>query len=83
MDSLESRVAKLEQTVSTIKLHLENITDKNISILAENHLMLVQKLNQAVEYSDKNRIYEVKVNYLEEDVKFLKSEVEKINARIA
>ncbi len=83
MDSLESKVAKLEQTVSAIKLHLENITDKNISILAENHLMLVQKLNQAVEYSDKNQIYEVKVNYLEEDVKFLKSEVEKINSRIA
>ena len=51
-----------------IRLHQENFTDKNISILAENHLNLVEKLNQAIPYADNNKVYEVQVRSLTERV---------------
>lgn len=65
---LKEDVSELNQEVSGIKLHLENVTNKNISILAENHIELVRKLNAAIPAADSNRIYEIQVNYLTERV---------------
>lgn len=68
VSELKTDVSGLKQEVSGIKLHLENITDKNISILAENHIELVKKLNAAIPFADNNRAYAVQVNYLTERV---------------
>ena len=72
MQALKTDVQFLKQDVSDIKLHLENVTDKNITLLVENHVMLINKLNQAVPAANKNLVYEVKVNYLIEKVDKLK-----------
>ena len=72
MQALKADVQFLKQDVSDIKLHLENVTDKNITLLVENHVMLINKLNQAVPAANKNLVYEVKVNYLIEKVDKLK-----------
>ena len=49
MDRMEERQKRFEEETrnnfADIKLHLENITDRNISILAENHLNLINKMN--------------------------------------
>ena len=68
VQALKTDVQFLKQDVSDIKLHLENVTDKNITLLVENHVMLINKLNQAVPAANKNLVYEVKVNYLIEKV---------------
>lgn len=68
VSGLKEDVSGLKQEVSGIKIHLENVTDKNIRILAENHIELVNKLNQAIPYADNNRAYAVQVNYLTERV---------------
>lgn len=72
VQALKADVQFLKQDVSDIKLHLENVTDKNITLLVENHVMLINKLNQAVPAANKNLVYEVKVNYLIEKVDKLK-----------
>lgn len=66
-----------------VKLHIENVTDKNISILAENHLSLIDKLNQSIKVSDKNLIYEIQVNNLTDKVNKLEQEVADLKNRIA
>ena len=38
----------LKKKTTDLALHLENVTDRNIELLAENHLSLVDKLNEAV-----------------------------------
>lgn len=68
LEEIRTDVSGLKQEVSGIKLHLENVTDKNISILAENHIELVKKLNAAIPFADNNRAYAVQVNYLTERV---------------
>ncbi len=59
---------EVKRKLTGAELHLENVTDKNIQLIAENFIELTNKLNQAIPVADKNLAYEVKVNYLVEKV---------------
>ncbi len=83
VQNLKEDVQLLKKKVINIELHLENSTDRNIRLLAENFIDLTNKLNQAVPAADNNRAYEVKVNYLIEEVRKLADEVSKIKERTA
>lgn len=78
-DDLES----IRRRLSDVELHFENVTDKNIQLLAENFIELVKKLNQAIPVADSNRAYEVKVNYLIEKVQVLEKEVAELKRKTA
>ena len=80
---LEENILELHRRVIDFELHMENVTDKNISLLAENFIDLTNKLNQAIPAADKNLAYEVKVNYLIEEVEELKTKVENLILKTA
>ena len=85
-DSIHVMNDKLEltnQKVAAIQLSLENETNHNIQLLAENHINLVDKLNQAIHAQDKSLLYEVQVSGLKARVEQLEREVKDINSRIA
>lgn len=73
----------VKRKLTDVELHLENVTDKNIQLLAENHIVLIEKLNQAIHIADKNFAYEVKVNYLIEEVDKLKKNVSMLMSKTA
>ena len=52
-------------------------------MLAENHINLVDKLNQAIHAQDKSLLYEVQVSGLKARVEQLERDVKAINSRIA
>lgn len=81
MQSMKSDIKDLKGKVSGIELHLENETDKNIQLLAENFIELVNKLNQAIPAADKNLAYEVKVNYLIGKVNALETDVAELKVK--
>ena len=90
MQSMEDKIQgmndKLEltnQKVAAIQLSLENETNHNIQLLAETHINLVDKLNQAIHAQDKSLLYEVQVSGLKARVEQLEREVKDINSRIA
>jgi len=83
LDLLENETQKLNQRTTSIELHLENGTDKNIQLIAENFIELTKKLNQAIPIADKNLAYEVKVNYLAEKIQTLEKEIAEIKSKIA
>ena len=90
MQSMEDKIQgmndKLEltnQKVAAIQLSLENETNHNIQVLAENHINLVDKLNQAIHAQDKSLLYEVQVSGLKARVEQLERDVKDINSRIA
>lgn len=83
MSSMKSEMEDMKNRISSIELHLENKTDRNIELLAENHCMLIDKLNQAIPEANKNLAYEVKVNYLLERVSNLEKELTEIKIKIA
>lgn len=71
MQGMRADIERLDKKVTSLELHIENVTDKNIQLVAENFIELTKKLNQAIPVADKNRAYEVKVNYLIERVQNL------------
>lgn len=76
MDKFESRMEERQKrfeeetrnNFADIKLHLENITDRNISILAENHLNLINKMDVSATWMNRIMINEVKMNALTDQV---------------
>ena len=72
MDRMEERQKRFEEETrnnfADIKLHLENITDRNISILAENHLNLINKMDVSATWMNRIMINEVKMNALTDQV---------------
>lgn len=83
MNTLKNDVRNIETKLTDTRLHIENVTDNNISLIAENFINLTNKLNQAIPAADKNLAYEVKVNYLVEEVNKLKQELADLKSKIA
>lgn len=83
MQDMKSDMQELKRRTTSIELHLENSTDRNIQLLAENFIELTNKLNKAIPAADKNLAYEVKVNYLIEEVDKLKQNVAMIRDKTA
>lgn len=80
---VQSQLEPLKNSIANINLHFENVTDKNIQLLAENHTVLVNKLNQAIPVANNNIAYEVKVNYLIEKIDKFEKELSDLKSRIA
>ena len=79
MDGLDARMERMEKrqeqfeeetrdNFADLRLHLENITDRNISILAENHLNLINKMDVSATWMNRIMINEVKMNALTDQV---------------
>ena len=82
-EDLRQEMREMNDRITNIELHLENVTDWNIRPIAENFIELTNKLNQAIPAADKNLAFEVKVNYLAVEVERLKEAVAAIRDRIA
>ncbi|MCI8981095.1 MAG: hypothetical protein HFG78_01630 [Hungatella sp.] len=70
MDTLKGRITSLE-------VHLENTTDRNILIIAEGHLDLSRKLDQALTLENEKELFFIRVNLLEREVRKLKEQVQR------
>lgn len=75
---MDSDLQLLKKKVTALELHIENFTDKNLQLITENFSELVDKLNQSIQAADKNRVNEVRVDFLIEEVNRLKENVEKL-----
>ena len=68
MKSVKEETKELRSRMSAIELNLENETNKNIRILAENHLSLMENLDEAIKVSNRHFLYELKVSSLDRRV---------------
>ena len=83
LEDVKKELGETNRRLTKLELHIENATDKNIQLLAENFVELTKKLNQAIPVADKNLAYEVKVNYLLEEMDKLKADVAELKNKIA
>lgn len=83
IQGMKSEMHEIRQKVTNLELTLENETNHNIQLLAENHLSLVDKLNQAIKVQDKSLLYEVQVSGLKMRVERLEQEIADIKSKIA
>lgn len=83
MQSINKKIDSLEKEISGVKLYIENTTNKNLSLLAENHLNLIDKLNENVTAVHKNLLYELKVNIHDEKISQLEKEIAELKSKSA
>lgn len=83
MQAMEEKIQQLDRRMASTQMHIENVTDRNIQLIAENFINLTNKLDEAIPAADKSLAYEVKVNYLIEEVRKLKQDMEELKAKIA
>ena len=79
MDGLEDRMERMEKNqerfeeetrnnFADLRLHLENITDRNLSILAENYQNVIDKMNVPITWMNRVMMNEIRINSLTERV---------------
>ena len=83
IQAMKEDIRVLQQKTAKIELSLENETNHNIQLLAENHMQLVDKLNQAIRVQDKSLLYEVQVSGLKLRIDSLEREIAEIKSQIA
>ncbi len=67
-----------EKMVKDVQLTLENETNRNIQIIAEGHLDLSRKLDEAVKIDNEKEILMLRVNRLESELEKTKSRLSEI-----
>ncbi len=83
---IKEEIRQINSRLTSLELKIENETNHNIQLLAENHLNLMNKmnrLNDAVCVQDKSIIYEVQVSGLRARVECLEKEVEALKKQTA
>jgi len=74
-ESIDKRLDNIESDVKNIKLTLENEIRVNIRRIAEGHLDLSRRLQQAIKPNQEVEMLTIRVNVLENDVCNLKQRI--------
>lgn len=72
MAAIKTEMAGLKDEVTSIKVTLENVTNRGIKTIAEGHGDLFRQLNEAVKIEGEKEQLLVRVSLLEDDVRILK-----------
>ena len=72
---LREEIEQLNLRAANLEMTIENETNHNIQLLAENHGNLIDKLNQAIKVNDKTLIWEVQLSSLRLRIDKLEQEI--------
>ena len=72
---LDNRIMKLENGVTDIPLTLENEIGPNIRRVAEGHLDLSRKLDEALKVENEKEMLIIRVNTLENEMRRMKDKI--------
>ena len=78
LDLLLKEMAEMKHDVTDIKVHLENVTDKNIQTVAEGHLDLSRKLDNALKVENEKELLVIRVRILEDELRKVKERLDQI-----
>lgn len=74
----KSDVKGVKNKLSGLELHIENVTDKNIQTVAEGHLDLSRKLDDALKVENEKEMLIIKVRILEDELRKVKARLDEI-----
>ena len=74
----EHKLKEIKTDIHEIQLTLENDTNKRISIIAEGHLDLIRKLDDALKVEKEKELLLLRVATLESEIKKIKKKIEQI-----
>lgn len=75
ISGMEEKMTKMQEDILNIQLTLENVTNRNIKIIAEGHLDLSRKYNEALTVKAEEELALIRLNTLSEDVRKIKTKL--------
>lgn len=78
LDKVDSGLDKVDSKVTEVQMTLENETNKEIRIIAEGHLDLSRKLDDALKVESEKELLLLRVTRLENELRRLKQKIEEI-----
>lgn len=78
VSALREDVGTLRKDVKEVQLTLENETNRNINVIAEGHIDLNRKLDNALKIESEKELLLLRVTSLENEVRRLKAKIEEI-----
>lgn len=68
-------VKDLKKRMTSLELTIENETNKGIQIIAEGHLDLIRKLDEALKVENEKELLLLRVNRLENELRKIKEQL--------
>lgn len=78
LKAIYDNMQEIKGQIKDIQLTLENETNRNIKIIAEGHLDLSRKLDDAVKVDNEKELLLIRVNILENEVRKLKEKIQEM-----
>lgn len=78
MGFMKTKMDSLEKKVNSVQLTLENETNRNIGLIAEGHLDLSRKLDDALKVETEKEMLLIRVNRLENELRKAKDRLDEI-----
>lgn len=72
------KLTEMDRKITDIQLTLENETNRNIKIIAEGHLDLGRKLDDALKVENEKELLLLRVNRIENELRRLKDRIDAI-----
>ena len=78
LQAINSLLEPIRNEIKSIELTFENETNRNIQIIAEGHLDLVHKLDDALKVENEKEMLLLRVNHLENELRKVKERINQI-----
>ncbi len=72
VNETQSELADVKKEILSLRTTIENVTNRNIRIIAEGHLDLENKLDRSAKAGAETEVMQVRVNMIEDEVRTLK-----------
>ena len=76
--SIDTKLVSMDAKITDLRLTLENETNHNIKLIAEGHLDLSQKLDEALKIENEKEMLMIRVNTMENEIRKINSRLEDI-----
>lgn len=77
-ETVDEALKPIKKDLKSLQLTVENEVIRNIQVIAEGHLDLSRKLDEAIKISNEKEILSLRVNHLENEVRKIKERIEEI-----
>lgn len=76
--SIETELVSMDAKITDLRLTLENETNRNIRLIAEGHLDLSRKLDEALKIENEKEMLLIRMNTAENEIRKINSKLEDI-----
>ena len=75
---VKNEVKGVKNKVASLELHIENVTDRNIQTVAEGHLDISRKLDEALKAENEKEMLIIKMRLLEDELRKVQERLDEI-----